>query len=189
MTLCLSRNLLAPLLALLISSQVSAAPGAHGPNGEHLDAPAARGTTAGQLPMMERATELYEVVAELHPERLLIFVDRYASNEPVTTGTLAIEIDGHKSATQFDASSGAFALTVPERLAQLASPGSHSLLLTLNEGANFDLIDGVLNVPAAAADGSAEHDHHHSHPWWWLVGVGVAAAMAGLLWWRRGGAA
>ena len=43
---------------------------------------------------------------------------------------------------------------VRERLAQLASPGSHSLLLTLNEGANFDLIDGVLNVPAAAADGT-----------------------------------
>jgi hypothetical protein len=188
MTLRLCRNLLAALLGLLISSHVDAAPGAHGPNGEHLDAPAAR-TAAGQLPMVERATELYELVAELHPDRLLIFIDRYASNEPVVSGTLAIDIDGDKSAAQFDASSGGFTLTDPQRLAKLTRPGSHTLLFTLVEGDNFDLIDAVLNVPGHAPQGGAAHDHHHDHQWWWLIGVGMAVAVSGLLWWRRGGAA
>jgi hypothetical protein len=74
------RHLLAASrLALLLAHPAArAAPGAHGPNGEHLDSPAAT-RTASALPRVEAKSEAFELVAELRDGALVILVDRYAT--------------------------------------------------------------------------------------------------------------
>ena len=50
-------------LLILSSAGAWAAPGAHGPNGEHLDAPSAAAGSASTAPRMEARSESFELVA------------------------------------------------------------------------------------------------------------------------------
>ncbi|MDF3037287.1 MAG: hypothetical protein K0S28_2561 [Paucimonas sp.] len=61
--------------AMLSASGAIAGPGAHGPNGEHLDAPAGHVHNGGG-PRVETFTETFELVAHLEADELSILVDR-----------------------------------------------------------------------------------------------------------------
>jgi hypothetical protein len=75
------------VLAWIVSftlSPVWAGPGAHGPNGEHLDTPlASSGPSADSAPRFEAQTELFEVVGRLQGGELSLLIDRFETNEPV----------------------------------------------------------------------------------------------------------
>ena len=84
-TLCTAQHLrtaAALTLLLLANLPAAAGPGAHGPNGEHLDSPATARTTSA-LPRVDAQTETFELVAELRASELVVLIDRYATNEPV----------------------------------------------------------------------------------------------------------
>jgi hypothetical protein len=195
------RSLAATLaLVLLPMGAALAAPGAHGPNGEHLDAPATM-RAASALPRVETHTEAFELVAELRANELAIVVDRYESNEPVLNAKLEVESGSRKAAATFRAEQGDYVVTDAAMLKALAAPGEHGLVFTLVAGADSDLLDGTL-VALAAAKGDHGHDHAsddhaHDHPhdalhdhtlertaW---IGAGIAALglVAGVAWWRQ----
>ena len=77
-------------LLLVANAPALAAPGAHGPNGEHLDGPTTM-RAASALPRVEAKSETFELVAELRASELAIVVDRYESNEPVLGAKLEVE--------------------------------------------------------------------------------------------------
>jgi len=195
----LSAIALAALL-LVANAPALAAPGAHGPNGEHLDGPTTM-RAASALPRVEAKSETFELVAELRASELAIVVDRYESNEPVLGARLEVESGTLKAVAAFRAEQGDYAVTDAALLKALTAPGEHGLVFTLVAGNDSDLLDGTL-VSAAGrvatsagkddhghAHGNDDHGHGHDHEleraaW---IGAGVAALglIGGIAWWRQ----
>jgi len=148
-----------------------AAPGAHGPNGEHLDGPSDHGGADDGPPRMEAFSELFELIAHLEPDALVMMVNDYASNAPVDAAVVELDRGGLRVQAAFDPASGAYRFSAPELLAALAQPGTHSLAFSIDSGDEFDIVAGVLVV--------AEHEHptHTGHLGWWLAALGGAALM------------
>ena len=157
--------LCAGFAALLLSSAPAiAAPGAHGPNGEHLDAPAQAGSTGGTVPRIEAYSEAFELVGRLQGGELSLLINRYATNEPVLNATVEVETGTLKAPAKFHADMGDYAVDDAAMLKALAAPGEHSLVITILAGADSDLLDGTLTVPDAAAnDHGHSHDEGHAH--------------------------
>lgn len=166
-------------LLLSLACAAHAAPGAHGPNGEHLDAPASTSAAAYAQPVIEANTESFELVGTLAADELSVMVDRYVTNEPVLNGTLEVEFNGIKAQGKLHADFGDYSFTDEKLLKALRQPGNHALVFTLVAGNESDLIEGSLNV---AADG---HAHGLGALWqarWpWIVLL-VAVVLAAAAW-------
>jgi hypothetical protein len=181
--------LLSPLAAagLLASAAVLAGPGAHGPNGEHLDTPTTATATAGAstAPRLEAQTELFELVARLGGGELSLLIDRFASNEPLLGATVEVASGSLKAQASFHADHGDYAVTDPALLKLLATPGDHALVISVLAGSESDLLDGVLHVAAAQA-ASDDHGHEHGHGRWRYAAAAaaLALALAGAAAWR-----
>lgn len=177
-----------------------AGPGAHGPNGEHLDTPAAAaGAAAAAVPRLEAKSELFELVATLSGGELSMLIDRYETNEPVLQARVEVEADGHKATAKFHADLGDYAIDDEAFLKALSQPGEHALVFTVIAGEDSDLLDGTLSVREGGVDdtagpghshaGASDADHEHEQA---FPVSSTAAALAGLgllgagaLWWRR----
>ncbi|MFP5382074.1 MAG: hypothetical protein ACLGG4_07395 [Gammaproteobacteria bacterium] len=192
----LRRRLLAVLTVAALSPMTGlAAPGAHGPNGEHLDQqPVVAGGTS--LPRIEARSESYELVASLEAGQLVILVDRYETNEPVLGARLEVESGPHKAVAAFRPDSGDYTATDTALLEALASPGEHALVFTLATDNDADLLDGTLvtgplSGTARAGGGQGVDDHGHAHDHEFeraaLIGGGVLVlgALATAAWRRR----
>ena len=188
------------LAALLVfgNTPVLAAPGAHGPNGEHLDGPTTM-RAASALPRVEAKSEAFELVAELRAGELAILIDRYESNEPVLGAKLEVESGSLKAVAAFRAEQGDYVVTDAAMLKALAAPGEHGLVFTLVAGKDSDLLDGTLVGPASrAAAAAAKDDHGHAHGGddhghdhgleraaWTGAGVVALGLISGIAWWRQ----
>lgn len=139
------------LLPLLFSGLALASPGAHGPNGEHLDGPAAVSASSG-LPRIEAHSEQFEIVGRLAASGLVLYVSRYETNEAVLGAQLDVELGNLKARAAFEAEPGSYRLSDKKLLDALNQPGNHSLVFTVTAGADSDLLDGTLAVAA--------HDDH-----------------------------
>jgi hypothetical protein len=180
-----TRTTFALLLSYLFSVAL-AAPGAHGPSGEHLDQSGAA-VASTKLPRVEAKSESFELVGTLYDSELSILVDRYETNEPVFGASLEVESGGIKAVAKFHADHGDYAADDPKLLELLAKPGEHALVFTLVAGKESDLLDGTLVTPAAAVD---DHDHGAFAPAmrraaWIGVGGLVVAALGAIAWRRR----
>ncbi len=171
-------------LLLIPAAPAFAGPGAHGPNGEHLDGPTAA-RAASVLPRIEAKSELFELVAELQSSGLVILIDRYASNEPVLGAKLEVESGTLKATAPFRAEQGDYVVTDAAMLKTLAAPGEHGLVFTLLAGQENDLLDGTL-VNAAGGVGAANDDHSHGNQRAAWIGAGVTTlgVLGGIVWWR-----
>lgn len=175
---------------------VAAAPGAHGPGGEHLDAPAGAAVSS-TLPRIEAQSEAFELVAELRAGELAILVDRYETNEPVLGATLEVETGARKAEAAFRAEQGDYAVTDAAFLKVLSGPGEHALVFTLVAGQESDLLDATLvtarSAPTRAddhghdhADGDGHaHDHDLERAAWIGAGVAGLGLLSGVAWWRQ----
>ena len=161
--------------AMFAMSTALASPGAHGPNGEHLDGPANAAGTASSAPRIETFTEAFELLGHLSGGELSIMIDRYETNEPVLNGALEVQYKDLKAKATFHADLGDYAVDDPKFLAAISTPGTHALLFTLVAGEESDLLEGTLTV-AAVAD-----DQGHGHPisrLWLLAAVVVVVVLA-----------
>ena len=155
-------------VSLLSMSAAFAAPGAHGPNGEHLDAPGGGQSQATSGPRVETFTESFELVGQVQGGELSILIDRYETNEPVLNGKLEVEANGLKAPAKFHADHGDYSVDDAKFLQALAAPGKHALVFTLTTGEESDLLEGTLDVKAA--DIAHGHDHEHSLTRWAVAG-------------------
>lgn len=171
------------LLPLLLALPLAggASPGAHGLNGEHLDAPG-QVATVGTRPRVEAATESFELVATLYAEELSILIDRFATNEPVLKGKLTVESGGIKAEARFHEDHGDYAIDDPKLLQLLKKPGEHALVFTLIAGEDSDLIDATLRVADEAGHG---HEHSHALEVAAYAAGGLLLLGAGAWMWRR----
>jgi len=165
LSLCLS----IALIALFAPGPLPAAPGAHGPNGEHLDGPSDAGPAQDGRPRMEAFSELFELVAHLEHDALVMMVNVYASNAPVDDARIELDSGGLRVQAEFDPTTGAYRFAAPELLAALSEPGTHPLAFSIDSGDEFDIVAGALLV--------AEHEHpaYASRVGWWLAASGALA--------------
>lgn len=185
-------------MLLMTSLSVIAAPGAHGPNGEHLDSPTTM-RAASALPRIEAKSEAFELVAEMRTGELVIVIDRYETNEPVLGAKLEVESGSLKAAGVFRAEQGDYVVTDAAMLKALGAAGEHGLVFTLVAGKDSDLLDGTLvsaGGRGATAVATSDHGHAlgsdahgHSHELERAAWIGAGAAALGLIggiaWWRR----
>jgi hypothetical protein len=168
-------SLMASLLALM-PILTWAGPGAHGPNGEHLDTPTTGHANATQASLhIEAKSDLFELVATLTGGELSILIDRFATNEPVLQAQVEVESGALKAKAKFHADVGSYVIDDPAMLKQLLTPGEHPLVITVLAGKDSDLLDAVLRVPAS----SAVHDHG-IHWAWWALGALATLALLGI---------
>lgn len=165
-TLLLS-TLYAPALAL-----------AHG--GEDHGNAAKPASVAHIAPRAEAQTELFELLATADSGQLTIFIDRYASNAPVSDAKVEVE-SGDWKAVAPAVGNGSYRVSAP----QFAKPGSYPLLFTVEAGADSDLIETTLVVAEPAKPATAARLSGAGSMWWWVGGALVALAGISLLLKRR----
>ncbi|WP_374683173.1 hypothetical protein [Accumulibacter sp.] len=156
---------------LLATALLAVAFSAFGHGGEDHGAPPPA-LSQSVAPRASAASEEFEVVVALEDRKLLIYVDRFASNEPVADARVAVESD----------------VTGVQGLASETSPGTyvialvadfpvarHALTISIETSDNADLLSLLLDTsqPAGAAA--------HSHAWseWAVWGLAVVLLLAG----------
>jgi len=97
------------------------------------------------LPRGSAASADFELVAILRGQTLAIYVDRFATNEPVDSATIEVETpDGPKEATSED---GVYRLAAP-----WAEKGGHfDLIFTVTIGEQIEVLPVTIDAPAPQA--------------------------------------
>jgi hypothetical protein len=183
------RQIVLVLVFSLGTSVTLAGPGAHGPNGEHLDGPPTASNAISTAPQMDAQSELFELVARLSVGKLSILIDRFATNEPVLKAEVEVESGALKAKAKLQADLGDYIVDDPAMLKLLSKPGEHAVVVTVMAGDDSDLLDAVLKVGAGQAQAATQaHDHpahdatHAGTSWRWaaggllVLGLGVIAA-------------
>lgn len=151
---------------------------------DHSHGPA---TTAPVIPTaqalrVEAASELLELVGLLDGDKLVIHLDRFASNEAVTGAKISVE-GGPLKTTAATERDGVY--TAPA--SGLAAPGTHPLVFTVQAGEASDLLTGDLVVASSAA--AATHADGIDWPSFTKPALAtlvlVSILGAGLIAWRR----
>lgn len=141
---------------------------AAGPGHDHGDeAPTASAGSAS--PRVNSHSDLFELVGVLDKGQLVVYLDRYASNEPVKKASIELEMGSEKIKAEAQAD-GTYLI----KSAQFDKPGTLAMSFTISDGKDTDLLAGDLVI----ADPHAGHDHAHGSSAWirWL-----GAALLGLL--------
>jgi len=109
--------------------------------------------SAGALPRGEADSDAFEIVAIVRGENLEIYLDRFATNEPVTGATLEVESpDGPvKAAASAD---GTYRVAAP----WLAKSGRRDLIFTVTAGDTTDILPLTIQSAPAAAQSVPQQD-------------------------------
>ncbi|MFA6311916.1 MAG: hypothetical protein WCV99_06680 [Sterolibacterium sp.] len=136
---------------------------AFGHGGEDHDAPPPP-VSRDVAPRAVAVTEEFEVVAVLEGRQLVLYIDRFASNEPVTGAKVEVESPGLKGLAN-EIAQGTYVM----KLAAALPPAKHDLTISIEAGDTTDLLTATLDtsVPSAAPG--------HAVDWTkWIFGTVVA---------------
>jgi len=131
---------------LLLSAGAASVLYAHG---DH-DAPAA--PTGVASPRFAAVSDLFEVVGIKNDKELRVYVDRFATNEPVLNAKLTVEVDGKTLSAPFQPAEGSYVLPAEG----FAKPGSYALVINVEAGEEIDILAANFVVSAAS---STPHTH------------------------------
>ena len=126
-------------LALLVSTKGPVL--AHA--GHDDEAPGAA-APSGAMPQTEAASAEFELVGVVKGQALVITLDRFATNAPVTDGAIEVA-EGDSTATAKIQEDGTYLLAAP----WVGRPGKHDLTFTVTAGETADLLTATLDVPEA----------------------------------------
>lgn len=160
-------------LAILMAPMASWAHGGE----DHGDAPAPVAAVAGVAtgPRAVAVSALFEVVVALDGNTLVLYVDDYNTNAPVTGAT--VEVDGGGvSGKATETAPGVYSIVAPS----LAAPGAYPLALTIEAGDAADLISAALTVKVPPVAAGVTHTHAWSEYAVW-AGAGGIVLVGGLL--------
>jgi len=171
-------------LALAISfPPLHAGPGAHGPNGEHLDSPAPATARSSTSPRFETRTEAFEMVGRLEGAELTLFINRFETNEPVLDAQVELESGALKVKAPFLADHGSYSVADAAFLKALAEPGQHPLVITVVAGNDADLLEATLTGAGATAVAVDDPHGQAATPWRSVaIGLGAVVTVAAIGW-------
>lgn len=161
---------------------VMASPGAHGPNGEHLDT--AEKVQVSTNPRFESFTETFELVGELLDAQFVIYLHEFKTNHPVDEASIELELGELRASATYSEQLRAYQITNEALIAQLAQPGNHELVVTILTADAGDLLVANLVNTAIADDQAylvARHDETvDEHLPWWVIAGGLVIFIVGV---------
>lgn len=131
----------------------------------HGDAAPAAGGTAS--PRMSAHSDLFELVGVVDKGQMTVYLDRYATNEPVTGARIEYESGSNKGTAQPQADG-----TYLVKFDALTKPGELPFSFTVTAGPDTDLLSGDLHLE----DPHAADAQNGSPLRRWLVGAAAAVA-------------
>ncbi|KAA0571898.1 HlyD family efflux transporter periplasmic adaptor subunit [Azospirillum sp. Sh1] len=144
------RLLAAASIAASLAAPVALPALAHEGHG-HGDA--SKPVVAAAMPTMETASPDFELVAVVQGKSLLVTLDRFATNEPVTGATVEVGAGGEAvTASPVSGEEGIYRLDA----AWLSKPGPHELTVSVTAADAADLLIGTLEIPATARPAEPE---------------------------------
>ncbi|GAA4407410.1 hypothetical protein [Quisquiliibacterium transsilvanicum] len=182
----LDRSSLHRALVAIALSSLSVPSFAHGDE-PHDDA--SRGALAvepaGGAPRIEAVTESFELVARRQGDALVLYINRFATGEPVLDASVEVETGSLKTVARYQADQGSYAVRDEAFLEALSQPGTHTVVATVASGSEADLLTASLTV-AAGEHGPGPKDSSVPSAVLALSGLlAVGAAGAGALYLRR----
>jgi cobalt-zinc-cadmium efflux system membrane fusion protein len=138
------RRIQAMLVGLGLLTTLAAGALAHEGH-DHGAPPPAAVTTSN--PRVTAQSDAYELVGVLRGERLGLYLDRFATNEPVTDAKIAVTVGGDEEVQAERGSDGTYSLTS----AKFAGEGPLELIFAVTAPAGDDLLIGTLQLPAKPA--------------------------------------
>lgn len=138
---------------------------------DHGEAPAA--TTQAASPRVQAHSGLFELVGVVDKGQMTIYLDRYATNEPVSGARIDYESGSSKGVAQPQPDG-----TYLVRFEGLTRPGEHPFSFTVAAGADSDLLAGELHI-----EDVHPHDESRARTWslWAVPGAIALAVVAALL--------
>jgi cobalt-zinc-cadmium efflux system membrane fusion protein len=97
-------------------------------------------------PRAEASSELFELVAIARGGELTIYVDRFATNEPILGASITLETP-QGSVDAKESTEGAYRVATP----WVASPGRYDLIVTITYKDESDILPITLEVPASVS--------------------------------------
>ncbi len=157
----------AVIAALFLSAPLAAF--AHGGEDHGAPAPAVGQSVA---PRAVASSEEFEAVAVLEGKKLVLYLDRFASNAPVVGAKVEIEGGGLKGAAA-ETSPGVYAMD-----AAAIVPAKHPLTVSIEAGDSADLLSATLDVAPPPAGVAPAHGWGELLVW---RGSGALALVGGVL--------
>lgn len=128
-------------------------------------------------PRVEAHSDLFELVGVVEKGQMTVYLDRYATNEPVTNAKIEFESGANKgvAAAQPD---GTYLI----KFDALSKTGELPFAFTVAAGSDTDLLAGELHIEDLHA-----HEKAAGRPWarWAALAAGALAALAAALYARR----
>jgi hypothetical protein len=131
-------------LALVTAVFLLATSSLKAPAHEGHDHGAAKSVIVPALPRAEVTSEVFELAAVASAEEIIIYLDRFATNEPVPDASVIIETP-RGSAEAKRATDGTYRLAAP----WITSPGRYDLIATVTKGSDADVLPFTLEIPQA----------------------------------------
>lgn len=167
------------LLVACVTMSLQPAAG-HAHEGHDGAAPTASAMPGANIPRIEAQSDLFEIVGVVQNGLMTLFLDRYATNEPVIDAKIDIEAGPLKGSAQANANG-----TYTFRHVALAHPGQFPITFTITAGRDGDLLAGDLVI----VDPEAAAAHPSADPWWkhwsWVAATFVVVAGITIAWWLR----
>lgn len=135
----------------------------------HSHAAAAPVVTTATAPRAVTATEAFEIVVVLEGKKLVVYVDRFATNEPVAKAKVEIEGAGLKGLAS-ETSPGTYVMDVVAAI----PPANYPLTISIEAGDSADLLTATLDIPAPAGATEGVERVYARKQW-------IAGTVAGLL--------
>lgn len=178
-----------PGLAFAVAAALAGADAPAHEGHDHSRAPAQQSQQVA--PRAEGASPEFEVVAVLQDRRLIVYLDRYDSNQPVADATVEVDSDAWSAVAKPIAGGVYVVESVP-----FEAPGVVPLVFTVRVGEAADLLHALLELSAPAAAPShalagragrlAEWAHGRIALAGWSGGALALAGIAAAGWfWRR----
>lgn len=125
--------------------------------------------TATSAPRVAAASEAFEVVVVLEGKKLVLYVDYFASNEPVTKAKVEVDGAGLQGLAR-ESAPGTYVMEI----AGAIPAARHALTVSIDAGETSDLLATTLDTSLAAPAAA------HVHGWGeWLVWIVAALLLAG----------
>ncbi|NYZ14837.1 HlyD family efflux transporter periplasmic adaptor subunit [Azospirillum sp. RWY-5-1] len=144
------RLLAAAAVAASVTASVAAPVLAHEGHAHGGEEP--KPVVAMAAPTLETSSADFELVAVAQGRILLVYLDRFTTNEPVNGAVVEITADGEAmTASPVSGEEGVYRLEA----GWLSKPGAHDLTVSITAADASDLLIGTLEIPATAAVATA----------------------------------
>jgi len=133
------------LTTLMLSISVQSSPGAHGPNGEHLNMEQKNQHTP--RPKFEVFTESFELLGEVLSNELIVYLHDFETNTPIQFANIELETGTFVASARYDETQIRYIVNDVNFAAALNTAGEHEVIVTILTKDNGDLLVANFFMP------------------------------------------